>query len=247
MESVCSIEGCDGTGRLVRGWCFAHYMRWRTTGDTGPAKVKRRTRGRKCSLDGCERKHQGRGFCDTHLQRFLKYGDAGSAEIEPRNPGAECSIAECASPAAGRGWCEKHYQRWRKTGDPLTPKGEHGAQWIGDAANYDTVHQRVRRARGRAKEYACAECGEAANHWAYDHKDPAERWCLKYRRPFSLDLSHYLPMCVTCHRRFDVQHMPRIECKIEGCERPQKARALCSKHYDRVRKSGAFRTADTAL
>ncbi len=242
----CSVEGCDGTGRLTRGWCFAHYMRWRATGDVGSPVVKRRQRGRKCSVEGCDRKHQGRGFCDTHLQRFLKYGDPGSAEIEPRRPGALCSIDGCEKPISGRGWCEQHYQRWRKTGDPLTPKSEHGARWIGDAANYDTVHQRVRKARGRASGYECVSCGQAAEQWAYDHADPDERWCLKHKRPFSLSLEHYSPMCITCHRRFDVLHMPEIECTVEGCNRPQKARALCGKHYQQDR-TARLRTADTAL
>lgn len=33
MEKVCSIDGCGKGGLVRRGWCVAHYMRWRRHGD----------------------------------------------------------------------------------------------------------------------------------------------------------------------------------------------------------------------
>lgn len=30
---------------------------------------------RKCSVEGCHRRHSGRGFCEMHLKRIRKYGD----------------------------------------------------------------------------------------------------------------------------------------------------------------------------
>jgi len=87
---------------------------------------------------------------------------------------------------------------------------------------------------------SCASCGAAADHWAYDHTDPNERRDDR-GRPYSTDLDRYRPLCKTCHRRFDVQHMPVILCTSPGCTRPQKAKALCNAHYQ------AARTSDTAL
>jgi len=31
--------------------------------------------GRKCTIPGCNKKHQGRGYCNTHYARWLHYGD----------------------------------------------------------------------------------------------------------------------------------------------------------------------------
>lgn len=215
-------------------------MRWYTTGSTGPVEVERRQRGRICSVEGCGRKHRGRGYCDSHLARLLKTGDPGPAEFEPRRPGATCSVGGCDNPHSGRGLCDKHLQRLRKTGDPLTPRREHGVRWTGDDATYNAIHQRLRKAHGPAKAHACITCGKTAQHWAYDHEDPNEKRDEK-GRPFSVDPNHYRPMCKTCHRRFDVQFMPEVVCSIAGCVRKQKAKGLCSAHYQ------VARTADSAL
>lgn len=32
-EGTCSVAGCDNTGKLARGWCNTHYLRWRKYGD----------------------------------------------------------------------------------------------------------------------------------------------------------------------------------------------------------------------
>lgn len=31
--ATCSVEGCGFEGKLTRGWCHKHYVRWRRTGD----------------------------------------------------------------------------------------------------------------------------------------------------------------------------------------------------------------------
>jgi hypothetical protein len=209
-DKTCSIDGCNGTAKAC-GWCQAHYMRWRSTGSTGSAEIPRRQRGRICSIPGCNRKHSGRGYCDRHLRRFIKDGDPGSVEIEPRQPDAICSVDGCENTIrrGGHGWCGKHHQRWRATGAPDTPFLEHNPKWIGDAAGYLTVHIRVRNEKGKAAEHLCIRCGVPAQQWSYDHLDPDER--RDDRGPYSLDLSHYFPMCITCHRRFDVAYINRTK------------------------------------
>lgn len=231
--ALCSIEGCEGTAK-ARGWCQAHYMRWWATGNVGAAEIVRRPKGRTCSVDGCERRHQGRGYCEAHLRRFLKYGEPGSAVVDPRNPGAICKIDECEQPARARGWCNAHYLRWRKTGDPLTPVPDHGGRWTGSDATYTAIHQRIKKIRGSAKRYPCVSCGEPAAQWAYDHSDPAPKYNPN-NRPYSLDLSRYMALCLECHRRLDAARTRTQGCSVLGCEGRHKAHGLCGKHYQQLR------------
>lgn len=228
MGNACSVVGCDGIQK-TRGWCQAHYMRWWTTGSVGTAPVLRRPKGRTCSLDGCDRPHSGRGFCEAHLRRFRANGDPGPVEIEPRRPGAKCSIDGCGRPVDSRGWCNAHYLRWRTTGDPLTPLPEHGPGWVGDAVTYSGMHIRLRKRRGPASGYSCT-CGERADHWAYDHTDPAPKFNAK-GQPYSTDPGRYQPMCKTCHRRMDADRTRLKVCSVDGCGREHHARGLCGKHY----------------
>lgn len=66
---VCSVVGCEDPAGKVRGWCSGHYMRWRRTGDVGPA-AKRSVAGGTCSVPNCDRDLSGRGYCKAHLKRF---------------------------------------------------------------------------------------------------------------------------------------------------------------------------------
>lgn len=43
-----------------------HYQQWRTKGDVGP---RQRSTDRKCSFDGCERRHKRNGWCDAHSRQ----------------------------------------------------------------------------------------------------------------------------------------------------------------------------------
>lgn len=132
-----------------------------------------------------------------------------------------CSVDGCErvlTPKDARGLCGKHYQRFRVHGDPTVlgykygddnpathRRGELHPRWRGDNAGYAAIHDRVKRARGRARDHECVECGGPAAEWAYDNADPRELvavWCGSEVR-YSTDPSHYLPMCVRDHRRFD--------------------------------------------
>lgn len=63
-KTTCSIDGCDKPSRS-RGWCHAHYERWRQTQPTS----------RTCSIDGCDLRPFGRGWCKKHHTRWLRHGD----------------------------------------------------------------------------------------------------------------------------------------------------------------------------
>jgi len=124
---------------------------------------------------------------------------------------AECRIDDCTKPVKDNEMCSMHTSRVRRHGDPRAfthqkdrnlPRGETHHSWTGDDADYKTAHRRVRAKRGRASAHQCADCGGPARHWSYDHRDPNERVSAE-GRAYSLDVNHYVPRCVRCHKRHD--------------------------------------------
>lgn len=77
-EDTCSIDGCTNSVlNKKRGWCNAHYQRWRKTGD--PLKIRP---GRwdgyvrpTCSVPDCEAPAHARGLCSVHSPRQRRHGD----------------------------------------------------------------------------------------------------------------------------------------------------------------------------
>jgi hypothetical protein len=74
----CSVDGCTKHAE-TRGWCGAHYRRWRFGGDLAAdiplGKMHNGTTlknvGATCSIDGCERKAKTRLLCTGHYSRYL--------------------------------------------------------------------------------------------------------------------------------------------------------------------------------
>lgn len=77
-------DGCSRPS-AIRGWCRAHYFRWRTTGDLGPATFAIRQLGRICAVDDCDREQQTRGWCPKHYKRWQAHGDP--TKVAGRGPG----------------------------------------------------------------------------------------------------------------------------------------------------------------
>ncbi|WP_165873021.1 HNH endonuclease [Nocardioides jejuensis] len=77
---ACSIEGCDQPPK-VRGWCGAHYQRWRRFGDPEffPPQVDT-----SCTVEGCGKPTNARGFCSSHYYRWHTYGDPLYSKNKPR-------------------------------------------------------------------------------------------------------------------------------------------------------------------
>lgn len=72
-QPICSVEGCEKTA-LARGWCGAHYRRWREHGGPllgGPVHQY----GEKCLIEGCDKHREARGWCDQHYNRWKRTGD----------------------------------------------------------------------------------------------------------------------------------------------------------------------------
>lgn len=148
-------------------------------------------------------------LCQGHYFRLLRHGDAGEEPISDRKA-ARCSVKGCTGGRVQRssGLCLKHHRRVEKGGsvDHVgTNTGPVNASWKGDEVGYTAAHDRVRRARGPATKKLC-QCGSPARHWAYDHKDPAELVDPRGYR-YSSRPGHYLPQCVPCHKRDDLDRL----------------------------------------
>lgn len=83
--------------------------------------------------------------------------------------------------------------------------GQNNSNWRGEDAEYTAIHGRLAATRGKPSEHPCTHCPEVAQEWAYDHADPDERRNLRGRDdgPYSLNLDHYITLCVCCHRKLD--------------------------------------------
>ena len=75
MKPTCSLVGCDQP-LTAKGYCMAHYTRWRRTGDPGEAEIwdKRRSQ---CAADECDREATSRGWCNKHYLRWYRHRDLG--------------------------------------------------------------------------------------------------------------------------------------------------------------------------
>lgn len=221
---MCAVDGCEKPRRASNGMCGAHYQHWKRygTAETLP-------RSTCCTVAGCGKptKRTLTGLCEMHYYRKRRTGSLELAERplkfplpptartktpnEPRP--TECQEPGCGKPIGGRNWCNMHYTRWLRHGDPQTvivdrnlPTGSAHPHWRGDEAGYRAVHERVRSRRGPAKDHPCLHCGGQAAHWAYDHADPAEL-IDSAMGPYSTNPERYLPLCVSCHKRFDLAHL----------------------------------------
>jgi hypothetical protein len=163
-----------------------------------------------CDVDGCDRNRRSPGakWCDAHYFRVRRYGTTGAAQVSDRKR-KPCSVDACPDLAYGLGLCSRHYQRQKNHGsvDVVLPprSGAANWNWKGNDCGYGAAHDRVRRARGSASTHACSSCGSPAQHWAYDQQDPGEQ--ASTFGPYSADVQHYLPMCVSCHKTFDLHHL----------------------------------------
>lgn len=221
---TCAIPDCDKGGRLRRGWCHAHYIRWYRYGDP-LASADARPISR-CVQPDCSDPVKGLGLCNRHYLRKRRHGSPDVALCAANGAyGATCVVLDCDGEHHANGYCNVHYARLCANGTTnLLPArvGELNPGWRGDDVSYSGVHARLRRNRGPASDYACSLCAAPAAHWAYDHQDPQEK--LSPLGPYSTDLAHYWPMCTGCHKRFDIgRHARCVSCHAQLAPREDQA------------------------
>lgn len=71
----CKVKSCPRVDIEARGFCGAHYQRWR---HHLPLNVRIRQPAPpsgKCTIMGCNALHSARGLCSSHYNRWNRYGD----------------------------------------------------------------------------------------------------------------------------------------------------------------------------
>jgi len=234
MQSTCKVPECErATERAKHGVCEMHYYRFRRNGtydlkarDSYKVPVRASTGNPvsgHCGVEECTRTANAlvgpMRVCGMHWKRHRRnehfnYTRRWSAT---NTSPTKCAVSGCSSYEDGAcGYCKMHQTRINRHGDANHcvapedrnfPRGPDHYGWTGDDATYRGMHRRVYKARGAASEHSCCECGGTAAQWAYDHRDPNQR--VSECGAYSLSIERYQPMCVQCHKRFDMERIMR--------------------------------------
>lgn len=128
----CAVDRCDRYA-YARGFCVAHYARWRQHGDPMPERPIRTSgrAGQRCEIADCGRPHYAYGYCQAHYFRWRRHGDPRAGRALQESQQGPCSVHGCERPARARGLCDAHYRRLLEYGDVRAddPVGKHHRPW----------------------------------------------------------------------------------------------------------------------
>lgn len=99
---------------------------------------------------------------------------------------------------AGARFCSKRCSvTWQRANCVINyAEGSRGGQWVGDMAQYKTIHQRIKRARGVAAMCELREsvgCSSRKYEWSHVHETD----------PYNVE--NYRQLCKSCHITYDDQ------------------------------------------
>jgi len=208
----CSYDDCERQSVYgPDGYCGMHAYRAKENIPLD-APLMRSPRGTRtpCIFDDCDRPRQSKdGYCNGHARQLRNTGTARPFDARMKQPD-ECTFPGCNGPAKTHGYCSGHYRQFRD-GIELVPLRK---PTVWDSCSYSAAHYRCRQLWGRVQQYRCFRCGEPAEEWAYDGKDPtelhAEGFDWNNRKsilPYSRFPEFYMPMCKTCHKRRDMREL----------------------------------------
>jgi hypothetical protein len=168
---------------------------------------------RKIAADGrSDRAVRCRCDCGSELTTALRSvvsGDARSCGCSRGRP----KYAWKRCPVCGRRARIRRDRRScsRACGHKLT-----GAALRAERPSYDVWHNRVKKARGRASDYRCIDCGGQAEDWSTADPSSNDVWV------------RFQPRCRKCHRRYDGaigEGSPRAKLTAEKVRRLRARRA----------------------
>ncbi|VEW13547.1 Uncharacterised protein [Brevibacterium casei] len=215
-EKACTALGCSTPiGRSgAKGFCPYHYRRFHKYGD--PLHERYIPNLGQCQVDDCSKDAYRKDYCYAHYMKDWRYGTPTPQhpdrweDLTGRRFGTLTATArrgdgmwelrcDCGNPTTARASALNR-------GDKLHCE-DISLHRRRDDAGYRAAHDRVRRDRGKASEHACTDCGSQAQQWSYDHEDPNECYAEDLSLSpvaYSLDVNHYQPRCIPCHKRFDL-------------------------------------------
>jgi recombination endonuclease VII len=68
---ICTVEGCDRTGQIVKGLCPGHAYQKKVGKPFSPLRAYERRR--ECTEEKCSRAHYGKGLCRFHYGRTYNH------------------------------------------------------------------------------------------------------------------------------------------------------------------------------
>ena len=74
-DGNCKVKDCERTGRMQRGMCNMHYLRFKRYGDVNFVKMMKTPKGTRCNVEGCESLAVRKLMCNKHHRRVEAHGD----------------------------------------------------------------------------------------------------------------------------------------------------------------------------
>lgn len=175
-----------------------------------------------CAHDGCLSKSiaSGKGWCSMHYNRNKRNQpmDAPHRRQGANDLTRTCTVIRCTKPlkasqgkSRSKTLCSMHFTRaWRlKKGLSSLALEDISHIDVSRPVTYLTAHLRVKRTWGVARLHDCVNCGARADDWAYDGCDETQLLGIGSDRRsnrlswYSRYPEFYMPLCRTCHGRFD--------------------------------------------
>lgn len=112
----CRVAAC---GRPVkrRDLCSPHYKRFLRGLSVDDYTPQVRTKGLKCSVNGCWHDHHAKGYCNAHYLRLLTGADMDAPLLNDHSK--MCPEVGCDRPIRTKGLCRGHYSR-KVSGSKMT-------------------------------------------------------------------------------------------------------------------------------
>lgn len=137
-KSICNIDGCDKPAEK-RGWCNAHYKRWKRHGDPLAGGVFRERQGGQCAAPECGNEAKTKGLCYEHYWRQKNRGTFERVNgVYPSS--GKCRVEGCFHIGPLKvGMCAGHYLRQWRHGDATAGGTMNGAllRWLQDHVSYE--------------------------------------------------------------------------------------------------------------
>lgn len=105
--------------------------------------------------------------------------------------------------------------------------------------SYRTAHRNVQKARGFARDHLCP-CGAVAQEWAYQFTAGDLELRDANGGVYSNNPEDYAAMCRPCHRKFDMEHDPRL---VDSLSNGDKISEALTKRYEDPEFSAQMRNA----